>query len=867
MHYYCHSEQRRTALKDHPVLNGIDFLEVIDDKNDAYEDRQTTLAVHFVNSILPGSLQAANIIIEGGERIKNIRVISISYGPGSPPDSPVSSPPTGAGKIVLVKVSTAGDYSTYTLRLVADDKHGGPPAGYDPLLSSVDFSFKVLCDNDFDCKPSCDCDDEVEATPDINYLAKDYASFRQLMLDRMALLVPQWKERNPADLGIVLVELLAYTADYLSYRQDAIATEAYMGTARRRSSIRRHARLVDYFMHDGSNARTWLHVEVAPGVHNLPLTKTYGKEPTKVLTKRSKYPSLVRPDQKLFESLINKVKDPAGGITNQIFDFVLPADLQIFELMHDERLDEQHNTMNFYTWMEEDYCLPKGTTSASLEGHFPGLTKGQVLVFAEVAGPNTGKESDANPLNRHAVKLTEVELIEDPLGTPLPVKVTSIKWHNMDALPFPLCVSSTDEEGKTNKISVAYGNNILVDHGFTVQERLPAVPATNDGSRTGLSIIQSSACGCEKADADPVPARYRPFLKQSPLTQSVIYHENALPVSAKASLSWTASALSPAITLNRPDGTTEWTPKRDLLGSKHNDEHFVVEIESEGTAFLRFGNDQEGKRPEAETTFIAAYRVGNGLKGNIGPESLKHLVSADPGITPDKIKEVWNPLPAIGGMEAETMQTVKMRAPIAFRRQERAVTLADYEEVSKRVIPGVQRTAASLRWTGSWRTVFLSVDRVGGETIDEEFKNRLRNDIEKYRMAGQDLEVTLPQFVNLEIEMTVCVKPEYFKSEVKKALLQVFSNKISAKGKPGIFHPDNFSFGQPVYLSPVYAAAQQTEGVQSVRITVFQRQGMDDDKPLRDGKLLLNRFEIARLDNDPSFPERGVFKLDMQGGK
>ena len=45
----------------------------------------------------------------------------------------------------------------------------------------------------------------------------------------------------------MLVEALAYTADQLSYQQDAVATEAYLGTARRRVSIRRHARLMDYF--------------------------------------------------------------------------------------------------------------------------------------------------------------------------------------------------------------------------------------------------------------------------------------------------------------------------------------------------------------------------------------------------------------------------------------------------------------------------------------------------------------------------------------------------------------------------------------------------------------------------------------------
>src|SRR6185503_12468301 len=94
--------------------------------------------------------------------------------------------------------------------------------------------------------------------PEIDYLAKDYASFRQLMLNRIALLMPQWTETNPADIGITLVEIMAYVADQLSYYQDAVATEAYLGTARQRISVRRHARLVDYHLHEGSNARAWL---------------------------------------------------------------------------------------------------------------------------------------------------------------------------------------------------------------------------------------------------------------------------------------------------------------------------------------------------------------------------------------------------------------------------------------------------------------------------------------------------------------------------------------------------------------------------------------------------------------------------------
>src|SRR5215213_6509405 len=106
MTYFCCDEQRRTAVKDHPVLNGIDFLEVVDD--------QTTLQVHFLKELAPGSLDISNVIIEGGERITNIVITGVSIGtlssPPSPPASPLS-PPSGDNKILVVKVKEAGDFS------------------------------------------------------------------------------------------------------------------------------------------------------------------------------------------------------------------------------------------------------------------------------------------------------------------------------------------------------------------------------------------------------------------------------------------------------------------------------------------------------------------------------------------------------------------------------------------------------------------------------------------------------------------------------------------------------------------------------------------------------------------------------------
>jgi hypothetical protein len=127
--------------------------------------------------------------------------------------------------------------------------------------------------------------------------------------------------------------------------------------------------------------------------------------------------------------------------------------------------------------------------------------------------------------------------------------------------------------------------------------------------------------------------------------------------------------------------------------------------------------------------------------------------------------------------------------------------------------------------------------------------------------------VDAPRFVALEVEMEVCVLPEYFHGEVRRDLLALFSNRVLPDGRRGIFHPDNFTFGQTVYMSRLFAAAESVTGVESVRVTKLQRQDEPATSGVEAGVLTLGPLEIARLDNDPNYPKRGVFRLEMRGGK
>jgi predicted phage baseplate assembly protein len=262
---------------------------------------------------------------------------------------------------------------------------------------------------------------------------------------------------------------------------------------------------------------------------------------------------------------------------------------------------------------------------------------------------------------------------------------------------------------------------------------------------------------------------------------------------------------------------------------------------------------------------FACYRIGNGTAGNIGAGALVHIVS-DLGA----IDAVTNLLPATGGTDPEPAQEIRLSAPQAFRVQERAVTEADYGDVARRH-PGVQRALARRRFTGSWYTMFVAVDRLGGEPVDDDFKVELAAFLERFRLAGYDLEIQGAIPGPLKILLTVCVKPGFLRADVKKALETALGSRDTPGRGRGFFHPDNFTFGQPVFLSRLLAAALTVPGVSSIDTTsshlLFEHlTRLSTGDEISGGFLRMNPLEIAQLDNDPSRPENGTLDLVMLGG-
>ena len=273
----------------------------------AVDDTNARLTVTFLAPITAAQKaylrKPLSYSLNGGQRLFP-RILAVSL-------PALSSPPSGDDRTVVLSLSGLGDFSIYTLTVNGPD--------IDPFFNSARFRFRLSCDDPFDCAASAAQPEPQNEIPVvIDYLTKDFAGFRKALLDFIPTRLPAWTEQNEADLGMVIAELFAATADNLSYMQDRVANEAFLNTATQRRSVAGHLALIGYQMDNGASAFTWLQFRV-----NAP-------QPLLAGFKVSNNPS---------------ASDDA---------------VVVFETLADAQLDPASNEMPIYDWGNANCCLPRG---------------------------------------------------------------------------------------------------------------------------------------------------------------------------------------------------------------------------------------------------------------------------------------------------------------------------------------------------------------------------------------------------------------------------------------------------------------------------------------------------------------------------
>jgi hypothetical protein len=843
---------RIEALHNTDALVGIDFVYVFPD--------QTTLAVFFhpaqtknAQQIL-GVVQPAQILIfspSGGERL-----------PVVPLDP--ASPPTWITidnrRVLRVNTAEPGDFSRYRFRLI-DPK-------IDPYFEEVGFSFKANCPSLLDCAPPPhECPDDRWVDFPVNYLARDFWSFRQALLDFASERYPDWQDRLEADFGVMLAELMSAMGDEFAYVQDRIAREANFETASQRRSLRRHARLVDYQIHDGLGATTWLDFTVtADGtVHaGTPVWET-------ILLG-------IESDPQKRKQTSRAIFEVGHGLASGHRLFLPPGDTY--------KLRINANELQPYQWDENQTCLPVGSTFLHIQGNHAAD-----LPLEDLSDPNVPRKwivLRTRPTDLAVMPRTWlVPLISrtdetDPLfATP----ITRLEWPEQYATPFEMEYASL----------VVRGNIVPATAGETLHEQFQIEPLVAPANPAFPYAIERQG---PLLNISPSTAAEMQVVGQPQLNPALQF---TLPGSEDRDLVWrgaTTEITAPEIRLFQlaAAGSIEWDWKRSFLGvnsSQPNDTHFTLDdgawrrvvgyrrVDESGTVqefvhtdyasgrgvTIRFGDGDFGLTPDPATIFEVVYRLGHGRADNVAAGSLTDFdpVEVDPGNL-NLVSAVTNPFDVTDAIAAQAAAEVRQLAPEAFRAITfRAVRPEDYAEAVER-LPWVQRAGARFRWTGSWLTVFATPDPKGSFALTPAEETELAAQLDRFRLAGREAWGRDPIFATVDLEINVCIEPSSFVGDVVAAILEAVFGRRGLHPVIGFFSPDQFTFGTPLDRGRLEAVIQSVPGVRAVETIRIRRRGWFDWRDFTETTLPVADNEIIRVENRPEFPERGAVRIIPHGG-
>lgn len=110
----------------------------------------------------------------------------------------------------------------------------------------------------------------INGQPIVDYMARDYDSLLRSMRELIPHKLPEWTDNeSEADFGNVLLQLFAHMGDILSYYQDRIANESFLGTAQTRRSIIHHLRLIGYRLSTAAPASAVLDIQFPAGFSDV----------------------------------------------------------------------------------------------------------------------------------------------------------------------------------------------------------------------------------------------------------------------------------------------------------------------------------------------------------------------------------------------------------------------------------------------------------------------------------------------------------------------------------------------------------------------------------------------------------------------
>jgi hypothetical protein len=249
----------------------------------------------------------------------------------------------------------------------------------------------------------------------------------------------------------------------------------------------------------------------------------------------------------------------------------------------------------------------------------------------------------------------------------------------------------------------------------------------------------------------------------------------------------------------------QWTEVPELFGQASAAQVFSTRTTEDGKTLIQAGGNTYGTAfPTGSGNITATYRVGAGTAGRVGAASLTTLLDRLQGLA-----GVTNPLPAEGGAEPETMDTIRQNAPRTVRTFDRAVSLQDFQDLVTES-GEVAKALATWVWDGFAPAVHLTVSGADGGTFSD--LTSLGATLANARDPNHRLLIDNYMKVPVRLEAKIWVDPSRSQADVVADALDTVLTTLSF---------DALGLAEPLHLSMIYAVLQRSPGVVAADVTRF----------------------------------------------
>lgn len=521
----------------------------------------------------------------------------------------------------------------------------------------------------------------------IDFVTKDYEGFRQMMLDLAPIIAPEWTDHSESDMGVVLVDLLAYGLDLLSYYQDKAVNENFISTAKTRRAVINMCRLLGYELHSQYPARFKIVFSKGDGFIEDEIRILKG---TKVGTD----PAMGEPV--IFE-LESSLVIPSGVVGNE-------------RLLH--VVTEPTTSLSFNVTDSSIFTVGKGIS----------VLRGDTVIYSDIA-------------------VTEILALVVTVESSMTLEVGDLIFG-----------SKADYGDLGSRIL-----SVIATHGVTIPEDIIGVGNSLPFQRFTLTYPD--------AIRDTIEMR-----------------------------------------TNEEGLLRSWTRVDDFLSSTSSDRHYRVIYDEFNKAVVEFGNGISGRVVPTQAVIRPMYRVGGGEIGNVGINTINSFINTEVvGIT-----SIANPeLPIERGLDPEDLDHARINAPRVYRTNSRAVTSADFENISTTFV-GVAK-AKCIETFNAQGDLYVYIAPVGYQTPTQLLKDELLAHLNTVKLVHDNPIIMDALYVDYIIEAVLTIDNNYIALHVKNEV-EVLINEL--------LNVDYFDFGESIIKSQIVKEIMSVDGIVNLSLTI-----------------------------------------------